>query len=322
MNACARKLIAFSALLVTSGVLALGLPARSAAQDSDSVTAAVTPIETLGTIFYAADMGFLKAAGLDLKFVTLNSPGAIAAAVAAGAVTIGTAPVSAIAGARAKHIPLIMIAPSGLYLNTAPTTGIIVPAASPIRTAADLNGKTIAIKELSNIGFFSTKLWIDKNGGDSSSIHWIEISDAEDLAALRAGRIDAAVMGEPILDNTLSDAQFRSIAFPFDAIAHRFLIGGYVTTEAYAQAHPEIVRKFAAAIARSAVWANTHHAESAQILAKYLQSPVQPGATRTPYADYLRASDVAPVLDLLLRYHAIAAPMSPKELFSNLVPTK
>lgn len=309
-------------MLVTSAI-ALGLATRSDAQGTDPViTAAVSPIETLGTIFYAEDKGFLKAAGLDVKFVTLNSPGAIAAGVASGAVTIGTAPVSAIAGARAKHIPLIMIAPSGLYLNTAPTTGIVVSAASPIRTAVDLTGKTVAIRELSNIGFFGTKLWIDQNGGDSSTIHWIEISDAEDLAALRAGRIDAAVMGEPILDNSLTDAQFRLLAAPFDAIAHRFLIGGYVTTEAYAQAHPDIIRKFALAIARSAAWANTHHAESAQILAKYLQAPVLPGSTRTPYADYLRASDVAPVLDLLLRYHAIAAPMSPKELFSNLVPTK
>ncbi len=309
------------ALLVLTLVLLLPLGGSWAdAQSSPATLEAVGPPNDTGAlIFYAADMGFYEKAGLRVKVTLLNSSGSISSAVASGAVQIGSFAVSVGALAREKGIPLVMIAPAGLYLSTAPTSGLIVRKDSLIRRAADLNGKTIATRDISNMSYFGAKQWIDKNGGDSKTVRWVEIPDTSDVAALQAGRIDAASVSEPALDDALRGGEVRSLAPIFDAISKRFLISGYFTSEDYAKAHPDIVRKFAEVIVATARWANHNRAQSAAILEKYAQAPVLPGSTRVTYAERLQSADVQPVLDLLLNYGLLKAPMRAKDLFSPLV---
>jgi NitT/TauT family transport system substrate-binding protein len=191
-----------------------------------------------------------------------------------------------------------------------------------LRKAADLNGKTVATRDLSNMSYFAAKLWIDSNGGDSKTIHWVEINDPQDVAALQAGRIDAASISEPALDGALHGGEVRTLAPIFDAIAHRFLIGGYFTSQDYARAHPDVVRKFADVIAVTSDWANKNRAQSGAILAKYAQAPVLPDSTRVTYPDRMRASDVQPVLDLLLKYGLLKAPMRASDLFAPGLPAR
>jgi NitT/TauT family transport system substrate-binding protein len=312
-----------SAVVLAALSAALGGAAVAAAQNAlTPLEVTATPNDTSGTIYYAADMGFYEKAGLSVKITSLNNPGSAAAAIAGGSIPIGGLSLSAAALAREKGVPIVMIAPAGLYLSTAPTSGIIVLKNSPLRTAADLNGRTLATRDLSNMSYLAAKLWIDENGGDSKTIHWIELNDPLDVAAMQAGRIDAASVSEPALDAAIHGGEARSIAPVFDAIGKRFLIGAYFTSEAYAQAHPEIVRRFAAVMVETARWANRNREQSAAILAKYAQAPVARGSTRVTYADMLRASDVQPVLDALLRFGVLRTPLRAKDMFSNLVPSR
>jgi NitT/TauT family transport system substrate-binding protein len=312
------SLLAMTAMLL--GSLHAGMAGAQPALTALEVEA--TPNDTSGTIFYAADMGFFERAGLSVKITVLNNPGAAAAAIASGTVPIGGLSLAGAALAREKGVPLVMIAPAGLYVSSAPTAGIIVLTNSPLHKAADLNGKTLAARDLSNVSYLAASLWIDRNGGDSKSIHWIELNDPLDVAAMQAGRIDAASVSEPALDAALQGGQARSMAPVFDAIAKRFLIGAFFTSEDYAKAHPDVVRKFAAAIAAAGRWANKNRDQSGQILAKYANTPVAPGSTRVTYAETLSASDVQPFLDALLNFGVLKTPLRAKDLFSDLVPSR
>jgi len=308
------------ALAVATVLLFPPSGSRVEAQNSPpTIEAAGPPNDTGALIFYAADMGFFEKAGLRVKVTSLNNSGSISSAIASGAVQVGSFAVSVGALAREKGIPLVMIAPAGLYLSSAPTSGLIVRKDALIRKAADLNGKTVATRDISNMSYFGAKQWIDQNGGDSKTIHWVEIPDTSDVAALQAGRIDAASVSEPALDDALRGGEVRSLAPIFDAIGKRFLISGYFTSEDYAKAHPDAVRKFADVIIATARWANRNRAQSGAILEKYAQTPVLPGSTRVTYAERLGSADVQPVLDLLLNYGLLKAPMRAKDLFSPLV---
>ncbi len=300
---------------------ALGLRgwAPAGAEPFPQLQAAGSVNDTGGLLFYAHDMGFFDKAKLPVAVSPLGSSGTISAAIASGSLQIGSIPVSAAALARDRGLPLVMIAPAGLYLSTIPTAGLLVLKDSPIRKAADLNGKTIATRDLSNMSYFGAKQWIDKNGGDSKSIRWIEISDTSDAAALAAGRIDAASVSEPALDDALRGGTVRSLAPVFDAIAKRFLISGYFTAAAFAQEHPDAVRAFAGVMASTAAWANKNHAQTAKILEKYAQAPVPPDSPRVEYADRLAVADVQPVLDLLFTYGVLKVPARAKDFFSPLV---
>jgi NitT/TauT family transport system substrate-binding protein len=303
-----------------AGTLLLATPFAPARAQNALIPLEVegTPNDTSGTVYYAADMGFYEKAGLSVKITTLNNPGSAAAAIASGALPIGGLPLSAAAIAREKGVPIVLIAPAGLYLSSTPTAGIIVLRDSPVRRAADLNGKTLATRDLSNMSYLAARVWIDKNGGDSKTLHWVEINDTLDVAALQQGRIDAASVSEPALDVALQSGAARSMAPVFDVIAKRFLIGGYFTSEQYAKSHPDVVRKFVSAISAASAWANKNRERSAQILEKYAQAPVAPGSTRVTYAETLQISDVQPVLDMLLSAGVLKSPVLAKDLISTL----
>ena len=65
------------------------------------------------------------------------------------------------------------------------------------RTPADLNGKTLAVAGLGSFAQYSAQYWIDKNGGDSKTVKFVEVSPPEMPAALEAHRVDAAAPFEP-----------------------------------------------------------------------------------------------------------------------------
>ena len=253
MNALRR--IACAALLVAP-LISL---APVAAQTGDQIVVAAPPIDSSGEAFYAADLGLFAKAGLNVKIVPMTNAGAIAPAVSSGAVNIGSLTVPSIAIAREKGVPLTIIAPASVYSSAAPTSGIVVLKTSPLRKAADLNGKTLATRDLSNLSYYGALTWIDKNGGDSKSVHWIELNDTAGIAAMQQGRIDGASMSEPALDDAVHGAG-RMLGAVYDAIGDKFLIAVYFTTESYAKDHPDVMRKFADVIVAAGKWANAHHA--------------------------------------------------------------
>ena len=288
---------------------------------SDAIPCATAPNDSAGPMFYAADLGYYKQAGLNVAMTLLANSGSLPSAVASGAFSIVGLPVTLVAIAREKGIPLVMIAPLSLYVNTTPDHAMVVLKNSPLRKASDLNGKTIAVRDLGNMSYFAARAWIDKNGGDSKSIHWYELPDTLDVAALQAGRLDAASISEPALDAALQGGEVRVLAPVFDAIAPRFLVAGCVTTDAFAKAHPDLIRTYADVMAKTARWANANQVKSGAILEKYSGAPVPPGAARTVYSERLHASEVQPVLDLLVASGQLKNPVRANELFSSVVAT-
>lgn len=305
--------------LAAAGLLAaILLATRASAQTPDQLVVATPPIDSSGEVFYALEMGFFAKQGLDVKIVPMNNAGAIAPAVISGAVAIGGLTVPAVALAREKAVPLTIVAPGSVYSKAAPTSGIIVLKTSPLRKAADLDGKTIGTRDITNMSYYGSNVWIDKNGGDSKSVKWIEINDNVAVAAMQQGRIDAASVSEPGLDDALhGDA--RLLGPVYDAVGDKFLIAVFFTTEAYANAHADTMRRFAAAILAAGKWANQNHAASAKILEKYAGVPIPPGYTRVTYAERLRAADAQPVLDMLASYGVIKPNPHAAELFSPTV---
>jgi NitT/TauT family transport system substrate-binding protein len=301
--------------------LGLGLvPAATVAQNNAPIVIGGTANDSGAEIFYAADLGLYAKQGLDVTVQVINSPGTAAAAVVGGTLTVSTLTTPGIAVAHDKGLPIKIIAPASIYNSATPTSGIIVLKNSPIKKASDLNGKTIATRDISNMSYYGAKAWIDANGGDSKTVKWVEINDTQALAAMQAGRVDAASVSEPALDDAIHSPDGRLLAACYDAIGDKFMIAGYFVTEDYARTHPDIVRKINAAIIEAGIWANKNHAASAKILEKYSGVPVPPTNTRVTYAERTRPADVQPVIDLLVKYGVLSSPLKAADLFATQVP--
>lgn len=272
--------------------------------------------ESDAEVFYAADRGYFARAGLNVQISTMASGGVIASAVAGGSIQIGSSNILAIATARTHGLPFVFIAPGGQYRDSAPTTELVVAPGSPIRTGKDLDGKTIGSISLRALDQFSVMAWIDQNGGDSSTVKFVEIPTAEMPAALERGAIDAAQMAEPVL--SASRASVRPIGKSYGAVAKQFLIAGWFAKSDWVAQNPDVARRFRDAIEESARWANANPAQAAAILEKYTKIPAVPGANHLSYALTLDPAAVGPVLDLGLKYKAIPQAIPAADLIAQL----
>lgn len=299
-------------VLLALAVFALGVPVRA---DDAVIHVLAVPIDLYAGGYYAQDEGFFKAAGLNVEITTLANGGAVATALAGGSGDVASTNLVSIATAFERGVPLTVIAGGGLYSSRSATTAVYVAGASPLRTARDLEGKTISVAALNDLATLGLKRWLTQNGADYKKVHMIELGYPEAIAGLAAGRIDAAMLTEP-WQTTARNAGDRLYAKPEDAIGTEFNIGAWATTRAWAQAHPDLVRRFAAAIYAAAKWANAHQDQSALILAKYAKSdPKQiAGMMRAPQSTDLTAAHVQPPLDAAFQAGQLERPLTAGEL--------
>ena len=293
------------------GVLCAGPPAG--AQTAIPLRVVTSPTDTGAQVYYALDQGFFKKAGFDVEVSAINSGAATATAVSGGTYDIGQTSVAALAISHDKGIPFVIIAPGAEYTSKTPTSELLVPAASPIHTAADLAGKTIAVVGIKGLTQLAVQAWLEQNHVSSTSVKFVEMTFVEMPAALTTNRIDAAFVAEPALDRARQGGA-RIIGHPYDAVASNFLVGAWFVTQDYAAAHQDIIRRFAAVIAEASRWANAHRDESARILEKYMKLAVSPTMVRVAYAERLLPADVQPSIDLYVKFGLIEKTFPARDL--------
>jgi len=202
--------------------------------------------------------------------------------------------------------PYTIVAPAALYDSAHPITVMLGPKARPVHSGADLNGKTISVPAPNDLGEIATRNWVDKHGGDSTTVHYTSaIAFTDVAAALNDGRVDAAEMSEPIKTEIMPDVSFA--AATFDDIAPRFVIGVFLARNAWIQAAPDAAHRFVAAMADGDRWADAHPAETAAVLAQHYHTRPDVLATmvRATYPERLTAALIQPVIDVAARYRVV-----------------
>lgn len=300
-----RLVAAIAALLLANPSVA---SAQTAAKAPITIHVGALHAEVAAELFYGLDMGFFKQAGLDVDIQYFNNGGAIAAAVASGALDLGLSDLMSVINAHSRGLPFVYAAPGLLTTSKAPTFGILVPPNSTIHDAKDFNGKSMAVSGLKNIAQISAAAWIDANGGDSKTVRFIEVPFPSLVPALAQGTIDSSVANEPWM-TLATDKGDRLIFMKKGALSPAFLLSGWVTTRDWAQKNPDALARFVAAIREIAVWANQNPQAAAPILAKYtkIDIGVIGRMHRGRFAERFEPGYVQPVIDAAAKYNVIAA---------------
>lgn len=304
-------------VLAAGAAFPLSLLARTPlrAADPTKIRIATAAAETSGAALYAKDEGFFTQAGLDADIQFLRSGAAVVEALVANSADFGSSAVSSIAQARSSGLPVIIVAAGGLM--TGKVDGALVTLNdSPIQKAADLNGKTVAVTGLQSFQQYSTQYWIDKNGGDSRTVKFIEVGFSDINQAVESHRVDAASLFEPLITLALGTGEFKLLANTATAVAPRWLNTVWFSTDNYVQQNPSTTRAFVSAIRRAAIWANSHHDESNAILVKYLKldPDLANRMTRDLQGTELTPALLQPSLDVMVRYNALPKTMTVDQL--------
>jgi NitT/TauT family transport system substrate-binding protein len=305
-----------------SALQLLAAPAIAGATDALPAAAQSSPVRfacgasNVGASgFYALDGGFFTKAGLNATAANFANGAAIAAAILSGDLEFGSINTVALASARQNNVPLVWVAPNGAYTSKSPTAAIVVAKASPIRTAKDLEGKTVAVFLLKQLADIAVHSWLENNGADADKLKYVEMPYSPMDAALLSGRIDAACIEEPVLSQTLA-SNGRLLAYGYDAIAPLFCEGAWATSASYAQSNPAIIKRFADAIARTAGWANTNRAATTKILEKYSQAPVPQGMHYAYFPSRMKPEYFQPVVDAAERFGVIKQRFNVLDMFA------
>jgi NitT/TauT family transport system substrate-binding protein len=292
---------------IALGAAPTAVPQIARAQGLTTIQVATLANDTSTASLYAARAGLFRRVGLDVDLQPVRSGAAATAAVAGGSLQLGFSSLVTLIEAHARGVPFTLIAPGGLYTSDIPYAVFIVRKDAPFKTAADLNGKTIATQALKDLNNVAMLAWMDQNGGDSKSLKFVELPLSASAAAIAEGRVDGANSGEPYLTTALEDGKIRTFTQIFDAIAKRFLIAAYFTTTEYATRNRDVVARFARAVHDASLYCNGHRADTVAMVSAFsgIDAKIVGKMARVRFADYLSTRDIQPLIDIAARYKTI-----------------
>ena len=215
-------------LLAAAAALALA-PRVARAQQLEKMRLAGVPTDDMTPVFYALKNGLYLRAGLDLEVVAISSGSAATTAVIAGAYELGKASPIAPILAHLKGLPITIIANGAVSQPRNPFSGMIVAADAAIKTGADCDGKIGVSPGLGDINSLAMMTWIDKNGGDSKTVKWVEVPGSAVGTAVGDHRVDFGLLQEPQLAAALETGKVRILADAYAAVSNRWLTSSYIT---------------------------------------------------------------------------------------------
>jgi NitT/TauT family transport system substrate-binding protein len=286
-------------LAATAGAAsALGVPLAVRAQAGPKLRIGYWPIAA-GLPFYSAvELGYFKEAGLDVEPQRFAGAQQVMEAVLSGRAE-GTSN-----GTGSANIAIGEIAAPGTFkiFCSNPSNAknvldeIIVPAASPAKTIADLKGKRIASGPgIQNVTLAKTVL--ERGGATGATV--IELPIGQHVAALAAGQVDGAYTLEPT--GTIGRMNGTTKVLEAGVIAHYILgdplapwFGGSASLAgAFIKKHPEEAKKFIAAYGKGVNYVRSKSAEARQYLKGY--TAIEGALTsEVPLAAYMMYNEFKP----------------------------
>jgi NitT/TauT family transport system substrate-binding protein len=239
-----------------------------------TVKVGVIPIADVAPLYVGMKQGYFEDEGLTIKPQIADGGAAIAASVLSGENQFGFSNVVSLVTARSKKLPLQIVSQgaSGYKSENEAFDTLLVPKSSAIRQARDLEGKTVAVNALNNVGPLSINYAVEQGGGDPKKVKYIEVPFPEMIPAVESGKVDAAWVVEPFASQGLA-AGDRSIFAPFEAVSPDLTIAAYFTTEQYIKQNPDVVDRFVRAMQKSLAHAAQHPEAARRAVLTYTKIP-------------------------------------------------
>jgi NitT/TauT family transport system substrate-binding protein len=258
-------LIMAAALMLAAGCSSAGStagpggPAGSGRVEKPDLTVAVVPALDSAGFFIALHQGLFTAQGLHVRFVpAISSETAINDQVK-GLYDITAGNYVSYIEAQQKHRANLDIFAEGSVMQPGAQALYTMPN-SPVKTLADLKGRTIGINAPDNILFLLAASVLSEHGISPGSVHFVTPQGGFPAMPgdLRNGTITAAVLPEPFA----SIAEQADGAVPLSDLnqgaTESFPIEGYVVTKQWARKYPGTLAAFYRALEEGQQIADTN----------------------------------------------------------------
>ncbi|MFF4597314.1 ABC transporter substrate-binding protein [Amycolatopsis sp. CA-161197] len=235
------------------------------------ITAGVAASQSSTAILVGQQHGFFAQNGIDLTIGRAATGAGAITQVINGQQQVALGGISPVVIAAASHIPVQIV--SGAVADRPAAAGAqyqtMVANGSPIRSFKDLAGKTVAVNSLKCCWEFWIREAIEKDGGDASSVHLVQLTFPDQITALEQGRVDAISTAQPYA-TALRKKGYRDIG---DSPAVAFADPDadntvFFMAKSFIDQHPGIVERWRKAVRESSEYANAHPDETRKAIVK------------------------------------------------------
>jgi len=250
MRVKTKLLAAFASIVVLGTLAACGgsSDSKSASSGPTKLTVGIAPnTSTLG-FFNAIEGGYFAKAGLEVKAVPLETGSQAVPLLLNGQFQFSFIDSPSVAFANVKGIKMKMVAGAQYMADSGPTAdGIIVAADSGIKTPADLVGKTVAVSGVSSTSAISLRRTVHKAGGDDKKVKMVELPASSMADAVKTGKIDAALLYEPFVSQSVAGG-LRLLIHPSEYATPGLLTTGFAALDAYLGKNTATAKAFVDAV--------------------------------------------------------------------------
>lgn len=262
---------AVSLLLGAAVVLAAcggGNDAGSGAAGADGKVKIVAGVAATGSstaMQLGLEHGFFAEEGIDLEMGKAATGAGAITQIINGQQQVALGGISPVVTAVASNIPVQLVAGSVTDRPTPEGTinQTIVRGDSPIKSFADLAGKTVAVNSVKCCWEFWMREAVAKNGVDPATLKLVQMPFPDQVTALKQGSVDAISTTQPYATE-LRQQGFRDIgdspAVAFDNPNNANTL--YYMSKQFIAQNPGIVEKFRRALQKSSNYANAHPDET------------------------------------------------------------
>lgn len=244
------------------GVL-LASSTSAASGATDTVRMGVGAVYPIYAIFYAAkELGYYSAQGLDVDIQVFRGGPASQEALAAGALDlcsiVPTAAALAISKGVREHIVALYAPPrpAGWY--------IMVPAGSPIKSLADLNGKTVGVTQIGSL----TDFWVQTVAKTAGiSVTSVPLGGGVE-AGLRAKQVDAAILWPTGSYKGLVSGDLRSVS-DLESVLPPTISEGVAASQDLIDKKPDVLRRWLGATSKALAYMQGHESWTVAFLKRY-----------------------------------------------------
>jgi NitT/TauT family transport system substrate-binding protein len=262
----------------SSGSSNAGSTSEGSAAKSTEITLAFTPTSPGVCFKVSEERGLFKKRGITIKYGTAAPTGAAQIAqILNGQLTAGQGAYTGVIAAVSNNLPVQIInAMDQDYEENGVTAfAAISSKKANITSFKQLEGKSVAVNSLQGNWEVSIKEAVAQDGGDPSKVKLVAVPFADQLTALKSGRVDAISTLQPFVSQLKSEG-FHLIGDP-QAVGFGgkkdSVVNVTFMSKKFADANPEVLKNWVAALQEGNEWCNSHPDEMKKAIARVTKAP-------------------------------------------------
>ncbi len=274
--------------------------------------------------FIAEELGYFKEEGIQIRYIGILRPGTELATVVSDNNDVfmnhpNSVALAVLAGAKIK-----IVSPGMVDDPRYPHMIYLIRKAGAIRSAEDIRGSKRKVKVAVSSFNSCTDLlfleWLSQVKIPAAKAEFIVMPDKEQEQALEQGLVDVITLHPAYYQRALNNPKLAELFNTWQVTKNP---GGGASirgfSEKFIRAHPEVVRGFVRALARSRKWINANQAQSIAIVSRRLGlKPEDVTVFWYDENDYIEESYMQIWFDMMIRHGQLQkGRLKPSDIYTN-----